>query len=62
MVVPLVLTGSSHYSDSTFLRSPIIMTIWGQVIIPTAHFPDHPLLGQPISLTTHYSDSPLLRQ
>ena len=35
---------------------------WGQVIIPTAHFSDSPLLRQPISPTTHYSDSPLLRQ
>jgi hypothetical protein len=36
--------------------------IWGQVIIPTAHYSDSPLLRRPIIPTAHCSDSPFLRQ
>ena len=35
---------------------------WGQVIIPTAHYSDSPLLRRPIIPTAHCSDSPFLRQ
>ena len=38
----LLLWGSSHYSDSPFLR---------QLIIPTAHFSDNRLFRQPITPT-----------
>ena len=34
----------------------------GQVIIPTAHYSDSPLLRRPIIPTAHCSDSPFLRQ
>jgi hypothetical protein len=34
----------------------------GQVIIPTAHYSDNPLLRRPIIPTAHCSDSPFLRQ
>ena len=34
----------------------------GQVIIPTAHYSDSPLLRQPIIPTAHCSDSSFLRQ
>ena len=40
-------TGAYHCSDSPLFRS--------QIIIPTAHYSDSPLLRQPISPTTHYS-------
>ena len=36
--------------------------MWGQVIIPTAHFSDGPLFRQPIAPTAHFSDNPLFRQ
>ena len=34
----------------------------GQVIIPTAHYSDSPLLRRPIIPTAHFSDNPLFRQ
>jgi hypothetical protein len=51
-----------YISDQITDNHPKMSKFRGQVIIPTAHFSDSPLLRQPISPTTHYSDSPLLRQ
>ena len=35
---------------------------WGQVIIPTTHYSDSPLLRRPIIPTAHCSDNPLFRR
>ena len=50
------------HGNNTFSWINFFKSNRGQVIIPTAHFSDSPLLRQPISPITHYSDSPLLRQ
>ena len=45
-------TWSDYFSNLS--KTPAVR---GQVIIPTAHFSDSPLLRQPIILTAHYSDN-----
>ena len=44
------------------LKSDTYKKYRGQVIIPTAHYSDSPLLRRPIIPTAHCSDSPFLRQ
>ena len=52
------------YTFETFVHGCLYITPLkrGQVIIPTAHYSDNPLLRRPIIPTAHCSDSPFLRQ
>jgi hypothetical protein len=49
-------------SKPFFDNSCIPLLKRGQVIIPTAHYSDSPLLRRPIIPTAHFSDNPLFRQ
>ena len=55
--------GPTHFSDTYISDSPLLrQTYLRQLISPTTHFSDNPLLRQFTSPTVHFSDSSLLRQ